>query len=616
MDAAAPEEEALSAGEWVLRETLMEMQVALEASRPCTYGLAPAGLRALGVTGLAQPVFACKTCAAAKGGAPVGVCEPCALRCHADHDVTELQDKRQFQCDCPTERSAAPCVAQPKGAAPSTDDGAASSSASPPPPSLLPANPANRYGHNFVGRFCTCDREYDAARDTLYQCLRCDEWLHSWHVPGCLPSAVPFAGMACPACVGSAPYLARLARYAPRVCANAVAAAGAPAAAASAAAAKTPSPGPPVASTTAAAAVAASPTGAPASVVALPQHAVVAAAPASSPSPPPPPAPPSPPTMLQPWVVCLTCTAGADDGRGVCMACAAACHGGHVLGKPRITEFYCDCSDLLKEGSGSGGKPAPCALAAAVPAPAVVAELHRCWCAADAVAPAAAAAAAEAPSAAAAAPSQPPAAVALAAVAGAAVFTSDDDDLLARLCRCAACLARYAADGCATWFFESPLDGPGGAGGSELVDADTAAAVPQLLERLTTAGAGAGAGRRSSTGGSAAAAAAAGGGGGEDVDAMATKVGAALTALSAAGFKSTYELGASALAALPATQQLDAMSAYATLRSGFLGWLKGFAESGRVVTKADVEGYFAGLRRDDGDGDGADGGRRVRPRTE
>lgn len=42
---------------------------------------------------------------------------------------------------------------------------------------------------------------------------------------------------------------------------------------------------------------------------------------------------------FQPWVACLTCTDGADDGRGVCLACAALCHAGHVLTKPRIMEF-------------------------------------------------------------------------------------------------------------------------------------------------------------------------------------------------------------------------------------------------------------------------------------
>ncbi len=43
-----------------------------------------------------QPVYACKTC----GGG--GVCAGCSVSCHAEHDLVELFNKRQFRCDCGT----------------------------------------------------------------------------------------------------------------------------------------------------------------------------------------------------------------------------------------------------------------------------------------------------------------------------------------------------------------------------------------------------------------------------------------------------------------------------------------------------------------------------------
>ena len=82
--------------------------------------------------------------------------------------------------------------------------------------------------------------------------------------------------------------------------------------------------------------------------------------------------------------------------------------------------------------------------------------------------------------------------------------------------------------------------------------------------------------------------------------------------MSAAGFQTSYERGMSALAQLPLTKQLDAMHAYGQLRTSFLSWLKEFAESGRVVTKEDVEGFFAGLKQEGEDVEG----RRVKQRTE
>ena len=187
---------ALSAQDWLLRDQLLEVHATLRASRGCTYGAATPAARALGVAGVMQPVFSCRTCASATG-APVGVCEGCVLRCHAQHVVVELGERRTWQCDCPTARSAVACCAQPvaaevapmsaalvptSAALPSASTAAAppasaSSSQLPQTASLggagagvgagagagagaderLPACAANRYSHNFevCGRLAT-----------------------------------------------------------------------------------------------------------------------------------------------------------------------------------------------------------------------------------------------------------------------------------------------------------------------------------------------------------------------------------------------------------------------------------------------------------------------------
>lgn len=75
MDPNAPGEtdEVLTAGEFIAREVLAEVEAAVASSKQCTAVLRVAELEPLGVTGLRQPIYACKTCAAENGGSPVGV---------------------------------------------------------------------------------------------------------------------------------------------------------------------------------------------------------------------------------------------------------------------------------------------------------------------------------------------------------------------------------------------------------------------------------------------------------------------------------------------------------------------------------------------------------------
>ena len=579
---------AFTAAEFITRSTLREMEAAILASKCCTYDLTAPELKALGADGITQSVFACKTCAQASG-APVGVCEPCVLRCHGDHDVVELGEKRQFQCDCPTSRSSVPCCAQ---APPPLGEVA--------PPQPLGACSGNAYGHNFAGRFCTCDRGYDAAHDTMHQCFACDDWYHDYHIVGKLSASLmsSVGTFVCARCVAALPFLAAYARFDPAVCSSVSSGGGGG-----------------------------------------------SGGDGGGPGGPPPP--------LQPWVCCLTCTDGADDGRGVCMGCAAVCHAGHVLTAARITEFQCDCTEL---GGCKMGREAPLpvvttpgkaatvvvtptpspadATAAATPATPTAAAVPA-WCAGARSLPRggdAGAAVVASPSECAAAPPGLSAAVtattAATSTATAAVYLEDDVALVARLCRCDACMRTYAAAGVATWFYDELVEDDS----HSVVDTETAAAVPALLQRMedgraaaegagagATAGGGGGGGgggghrgggggqpppptQSSSTGAGALPAAGAGPG---PADALASRVGEALTQLQQAGFRTTYEQGMDALSTLPHARQLDALHAYTQLQSEIMPWLREMAEAGRVVTEADIRDYFANLTN----------GRRVRQRV-
>ena len=134
----ALEEETFTAAEWVAREEALDVEAASRASQKCTYSRATVAEAIAGVSGVHGAVFSCRTCAAAGGGAPVGVCEACMLHCHDEHEIVEVGERGFFRCDCPTIRSSVECKTQPPGI----------------PTSSLPPNVDNTYGHNFEGRFC------------------------------------------------------------------------------------------------------------------------------------------------------------------------------------------------------------------------------------------------------------------------------------------------------------------------------------------------------------------------------------------------------------------------------------------------------------------------------
>ena len=91
----------------------------------------------------------------------------------SDHDLIELFAKRNFRCDCGT-----PSLYRllPSGVP-----------AQYPPctirkPGYDVENDQNKYNHNFEGHYCICKQghEYDANKEdaNMFQCLRCEDWFH------------------------------------------------------------------------------------------------------------------------------------------------------------------------------------------------------------------------------------------------------------------------------------------------------------------------------------------------------------------------------------------------------------------------------------------------------
>ncbi|CCJ29290.1 unnamed protein product, partial [Pneumocystis jirovecii] len=110
---------------------------------------------------LRQPLYICKTCSPAKKELQKGgICYSCSIQCHGEHELIELFCKRDFRCDCGTDRLGTEMCKIRKEWSPIDTD--------------------NQYNHNFEGRFCWCNIEYDPATDqrTMFQCLLCEDWFH------------------------------------------------------------------------------------------------------------------------------------------------------------------------------------------------------------------------------------------------------------------------------------------------------------------------------------------------------------------------------------------------------------------------------------------------------
>lgn len=124
-----------------------EAREAVPYASECTYDLGY----------IKQPLYACRTCLNDRA-----VCVACSVACHAEHDLVELFNRREFRCDCGTEAMGAGSCCQISNRADA------------------PQNERNRYDHNFRGEFCWCGRPYDphTEENDMIQCLVCEDWCH------------------------------------------------------------------------------------------------------------------------------------------------------------------------------------------------------------------------------------------------------------------------------------------------------------------------------------------------------------------------------------------------------------------------------------------------------
>lgn len=118
---------------------------------------------------LRQLLFACLTCNPppedpSEPYRAAGVCYSCSISCHGEHTLVELFNKRDFECDCGTERLPAdvPCTLRIN-----TETGLKGGVTGEVP------RKENKYNLNFRNRFCGCEELYDphTERGTMFQCL-------------------------------------------------------------------------------------------------------------------------------------------------------------------------------------------------------------------------------------------------------------------------------------------------------------------------------------------------------------------------------------------------------------------------------------------------------------
>ncbi|KAK6205019.1 putative zinc finger in N-recognin-domain-containing protein [Scheffersomyces amazonensis] len=139
---------------------------------------------------LRQPVFACLTCSKQNNNTPIGICYSCSIQCHSTHELVELFSKRNFVCDCGTERMKNTVNGACKLRSSITNEKPRSRSSSGVfkrslelPADDIPAS-SNEYNQNYQGLFCSCKKTYNPLEESgnMIQCyfgFVCgEEWYH------------------------------------------------------------------------------------------------------------------------------------------------------------------------------------------------------------------------------------------------------------------------------------------------------------------------------------------------------------------------------------------------------------------------------------------------------
>lgn len=135
-------------------------------------------------------MYSCATCSDSPEK-QAAICLACALECHDNHEVYELYTKRNYRCDCGNSkfRPDFECKLMDKQ-------------------KKALFNENNKYNHNFVGRYCICDKKYPPdendnsaeSQDEMLQCIVCEDWYHSKHL-GAKELPAKFEELICEQCV-------------------------------------------------------------------------------------------------------------------------------------------------------------------------------------------------------------------------------------------------------------------------------------------------------------------------------------------------------------------------------------------------------------------------------
>jgi hypothetical protein len=538
----------VTADDLLRSQTSVEIEAARLATQYCTYSRASVCYTMYGVKGVTQSIYSCRTCSS--GTSFIGICEPCMLTCHADHDVFELGLRRDFRCDCATQiRGTMHCLVQPKGM----------------PTSGLPVNsnvylPVKNWSQN---KFCTCQRQYDESCDKMIQCAACDDWFHDTCIPGYFDTLGEDSAFICPDCTKKFPYFSRwsTARVGDMSLCTAIGAKDldvkcSPVESSSCDKTLLPSPD-------------------------LNQSVT------------------SSEYFFQPWVCCLTCTQGADDGRGVCLVCAELCHAGHILTKPRITQFACDCEELSSKALLHNGLASSSRLSTLSPSnnsstscqkksfaqligkkrgrsetgesvkenesiSSISTVNARTWCASSL--------------------KNIQESEEQSSMVNAAIFADSIDAIVSALCHCPECSTLYAKDRLSSWFHEDERDFVA----PDCVQWLLREVLPDTTTTTTTT---------TTTNINP----------DSSVSISTSPLPASPSSPSSLvpppGFSSLHDQGMAALSHLPHMQQQTALMAYTNLTGELMPFLRGFAESGRVVTASDIRMFFQELKRKGGGGD-------------
>lgn len=139
-----------------------------------------------------QALFSCLTCCPKTAddlSHAAGICLACSYKCHENHNLVELYTKRNFRCDCGTNK-----MPDSKCNLTKTKEG------------KLPINRENIYNHNFQGLYCTCKRPYpdpenEQGDDTMAQCTICEDWYHYMHLNTSIPENAETFDLICEKCL-------------------------------------------------------------------------------------------------------------------------------------------------------------------------------------------------------------------------------------------------------------------------------------------------------------------------------------------------------------------------------------------------------------------------------